>query len=143
MKKSKIKLLLLFIGLVAITGTTLSSCDDEDDDCGNCTSEIIESNALMPKEETDEIVYLVIKDNKPMIDVLMDAFIPVYTWYYICNEDKVSDSLIEEAKEKGSVKVELKGNIRQLKTNETPIHESEYDGNTYDLEIISIQKAAK
>lgn len=142
MKKSKIKLLLLFIGLAAITGTTLSSCDDEDNDCTNCTSEIIESNALMPKE-TDEIVYLVIKNNKPMIDVLMNAFIPVYTWYYICNEDKISNSLIEEAKEKGSVKVEVKGNIRQVKTNEIPIHESEYDGNTYDLEIISIQKVTK
>lgn len=31
MKKSKFKLLLLFIGLVAITGTTLSSCNDDDD----------------------------------------------------------------------------------------------------------------
>ncbi|MCH3924438.1 MAG: hypothetical protein LKE30_05935 [Bacteroidales bacterium] len=32
MKKNKFKLLLLFIGLVAITGTTLSSCKDKDDD---------------------------------------------------------------------------------------------------------------
>jgi hypothetical protein len=35
MKKSKFKLLLLFIGLVAIAGTTLSSCKDDDNDENN------------------------------------------------------------------------------------------------------------
>ncbi|MCH3924437.1 MAG: lipocalin family protein [Bacteroidales bacterium] len=35
MKKSKFKLILLFIGLVAITGTTLSSCNDDNDQSKN------------------------------------------------------------------------------------------------------------
>ncbi|MCH3924439.1 MAG: hypothetical protein LKE30_05940 [Bacteroidales bacterium] len=37
MKKSKFKLLLLFIGLVAIAGTTLSSCNDDDNHKTNNT----------------------------------------------------------------------------------------------------------
>ncbi|MFA6805839.1 MAG: hypothetical protein WCR29_00315 [Bacteroidales bacterium] len=35
MKRSKFKLLLLFIGLVAITGTTLLSCKDDEEDNNN------------------------------------------------------------------------------------------------------------
>jgi|GEM_PF-2162157 hypothetical protein len=133
----------IFLILLVITVTlSFVDCKEDNDNCCNCTSQFIQKNVLIPKT-SNEIAYLMIKENKLVLYVLFNAFIPQYNWYYICNEDKISSTIINEVKTNGSVDVLVNGNIRQLKIGEVSIHESEYDRNTYDIEIISIRKVTK
>ncbi len=146
MKRTKFlaKILFLFFAVVSL-GLAIVSCSDDDEEgenyCDDCSTEIIESNRIIKSDEySEEDVYLLVKNNMPIIYYSSIGVFYQEHYYYVCNPSKIKLSVLDKAKRnKNGVKIKsVIGNTRILKENEVILHDNSLDS-TQDIEIIEIE----
>ncbi|MBR1626295.1 MAG: hypothetical protein IJ681_04035 [Bacteroidales bacterium] len=133
--KRELKKLLSVILLFFVT-LTFSGCSD--DDCGDCTTELI-----TPDINLDGAT-LRMYNGIPTIYV--QTYLNEYTeeaYCFICNEKKAKD-LINKVKNGGMINVNVKGKMRELREGEPDLANYNYQTKTRttscDIEIIKIKK---
>ncbi|MBQ6755053.1 MAG: hypothetical protein IJR03_07630 [Bacteroidales bacterium] len=139
------KILFLFFAVISL-GLVTVSCSDDDEGgenyCDDCSTEIIESNRIIKSDEySEEDVYLLVKNNMPIIYYSSIGVFYQEHYYYVCNPSKIKLSVLDKAKRnKNGVKLKgIMGNVRELKEGEDTLHTTPYFDSTQDIEIIEIE----
>lgn len=129
----KIVLLVLLITIIPLW----SGCT-QDEDCGDCTTELITHDITI-----DGAILRMYKGKPVIYGAFYSGYLVQKVYCYICNEN-VANDLIAKVKKGEMITVNVRGKLRELRAGEEQINPSTWGSDetafTSDIQILKIKK---